>query len=274
MIPLGASGLRVSRLGIGASYGVGARAIEAAFDRGINYLYWGSLRRETMGEAIRNIARRDRERLVVAIQSYARSALAMRWSLERGLRKLGFDHGDVLLLGWWRERPPDRILEEAVRLRERGRARALAISSHNRRAFRDLAALGVFDAVMVRYNAAHRGAEGEVFPHLPAGAPAVIAYTATRWGSLIDPAKTPPGERTPAGSDCYRFALAHPRVSLVLAGPADQAELEEALRAIERGPMSEEELGWMRRVGDHVYRNTRAGIFTDRERPGAAAVTE
>jgi hypothetical protein len=39
-----------------------------------------------------------------------------------------------------------------------------------------------------------------------------------------------------------RFALAHPRVSLVLSGPADQAELEEALRTIERGPMSDQEL--------------------------------
>jgi hypothetical protein len=82
---------------------------------------------------------------------------------------------------------------------------------------------------MVRYNAAHRGAEEEVFPHTAmADPPGVVAYTATRWGALLDPALTPAGEPTPRGSDCYRFALTRSEVDVVIAGPKNGAELDEA----------------------------------------------
>ncbi len=47
----------------------------------------------------------------------------------------------------------------------------------------------------------------------------MIGYTATRWGALIDPKHTPSGEPTPRAADCYRFALAHEAVDVVLAGP-------------------------------------------------------
>jgi aryl-alcohol dehydrogenase-like predicted oxidoreductase len=108
-----------------------------------------------------------------------------------------------------------------------------------------------FDAIMVRYNAAHPGAEREVFPHLDAGGarPGVVAFTATRWGTLLDPRLTPAGDATPRASDCYRFSLSHPDVDLTLAGPKDRAQLDEALAALERGPMSAEEMAWMKRVG-------------------------
>jgi len=121
-----------------------------------------------------------------------------------------------------------------------------------------LAQIPGIDAIMVRYNAAHPGAETEVFPKLGAASPAVIAYTATRWGDLINPALTPQGEPTPRASDCYRFALSHPRVHACMAGPANRAELEEALLALERGPLTPDEDAWMRRVGAAVKRHARA----------------
>jgi hypothetical protein len=81
----------------------------------------------------------------------------------------------------------------------------------------------IFDLFMVRYNAAHRGAEREVFPLLPEPPerPGIFAYTATRWGSLLDPKRLPAGERAPSAADCYRFCLSHPGVDMVLCGPAD-----------------------------------------------------
>ena len=46
-IGLGRTGLQVSRIGLGSSYGVGADAVQEAYEeRGVNYLYWGSIRRE------------------------------------------------------------------------------------------------------------------------------------------------------------------------------------------------------------------------------------
>jgi aryl-alcohol dehydrogenase-like predicted oxidoreductase len=111
-----------------------------------------------------------------------------------------------------------------------------------------------FDAFMLRYNAVHRGAEQDVFPHLPASRrPAVLAYTATRWGHLCDPAKMPTGEAPPPVRDCYRFALSHSAVDMVLCGPKNRDQMQEALRALDGGPLAPDERARLERVGDHIY---------------------
>ena len=45
-VVLGKTGLLVSRLGLASSYGLDADGVEEAYQqKGINYLYWGSMRR-------------------------------------------------------------------------------------------------------------------------------------------------------------------------------------------------------------------------------------
>jgi len=256
---LGRSGVSTSRLGLGSSFGLAAADVERAFERGVNYLYWGSLRKPDFGRGIANLAPKHRDGMVVVVQSYTRVGFLMRGSLERALRELRIDYADFLLLGWWSAPPPPRILDAAKKLVEEGKARHLLISCHNRPAFQALAADRSFDAIMVRYNAAHPGAEREVFPVLGTPAPGVVAYTATRWGNLLRPDLMPPGEQTPRASDCYRFALTHPAVDVCLAGPRDAADLDEALSALDRGPMNDEELAWMKRVGAFVRANAKGG---------------
>jgi aryl-alcohol dehydrogenase-like predicted oxidoreductase len=247
---LGRTGLRVGPLGMAASYGVPAYAVERAVEQGVNYLYWGSMRRAGFGDAIRHLAPR-RDRLVVVLQSYARMGSLIAWSVERGLRALGLDYADVLLLGMWNKPVSARILDAARALRARGRVRFLAVSSHNRRLVPELAAGGDIDVVHFRYNAAHPGAEKDIFPKLPAAdrRAGTVSFTATSWGQLLKPGRAAPGERVPKASDCYRFVLSRPEVDVCLAGPADAAQAEEALKALRRGPMDEDEQAWMRRVG-------------------------
>ena len=85
-IRLGQTGLSVSRLGIGSS-SVGSEAfIEEAVEQGINYLYWGSIRRPAFGRALRNVARRKREGVVLTVQSYSRVAALLAPSVEIALR--------------------------------------------------------------------------------------------------------------------------------------------------------------------------------------------
>ena len=253
--PLGRSGATTSRLGLGSSFGLETPDVERAFERGVNYLYWGSLRKPGFGRAIANLAPRHRERMIVVVQSYTRVGFLLGPSLERALRALRIEYADFLLLGWWPQPPPRRVLDAALQLVERGKARRLMISCHNRPAFEELAGMREFGAVMVRYNAAHPGAEREVFPKLGDPAPGVVSYTATRWGTLLRPELTPAGERTPSASDCYRFALTHPAVDVCLAGLRNAAELDEALGALDQGPLSDEEVAWMKRVGAHVRAN-------------------
>ena len=246
---LGRTGLRVGALGLGASYGVPAAAVERAFEHGVNYLYWGSVRRGGMAQALRNLAP-QRDGLVLVLQSFSRIPSLVGWSVERALRSLHFDYADLLLLGWWSRAVPERILDAARSLRERGLVRYLAVSSHSRPLVPRLAACADFDVLHFRYNAVHTGAEVEIFPHIPgANRPGMVAYTATNWGRLVNPQRTPRGERVPAAADCYRFVLTRPEVDVCLCGPANALEMEEALRALRLGPMSADELDWMRRVG-------------------------
>ena len=85
---LGASGLEVRKMGIGADAGIPARALEWAFERGVNYFYWGSRRRPGMKEAIRKLAASRREKMVIALQTYDYTGLALRQTFTQGLRAL------------------------------------------------------------------------------------------------------------------------------------------------------------------------------------------
>jgi predicted aldo/keto reductase-like oxidoreductase len=134
------------------------------------------------------------------------------------------------------------------------------VSCHHRPTFRHYIADPCWGAIMVRYNAAHRGAEDEVFPSVleAASAPGVVAFTATRWGALLDRRMVPAVEPMPRASDCYRFVLGQRAVDAVLCGPRDGAELDEALTALDRGRMDADEQAWMARVGDGVRAATMA----------------
>jgi len=278
-VTLGRTGLRVGRLGLAASYGVPAAAVERAFERGVNYLYWGSLRRVAFAEAIRNLAS-QRDRMVVVVQSFSRIAALVGWSLENSLSKLRLDHVDILLFGLWNKPLPPRILEAGFKLQQRGLTRFLALSTHHRPLAAQLISAQLsqanlaaqygagspagepasgraclpktqFDVLHIRYNAEHRGAEQDVFPFLPAdNRPGIVSFTATSWGRLLNRKRTPSGDPVPTAADCYRFVLSNPAVDVCLTGPSSAEHAAQALEALDRGPMSPQEIAWMHRIGD------------------------
>jgi aryl-alcohol dehydrogenase-like predicted oxidoreductase len=252
---LGRTGFPVGRLGVATSYGAPSKAFEEAFERGVNYFYWGSRRSRAMVDAVAAIAGKDRrDDLLIVMQSYARSAVLLRRWFHRGLKKLGQDRVEALLLGWHNSLPSPRILEEALALKEAGLIRFVGLSGHNRPLFPELATDQRFDLFHVRYNAVHRGAESEIFDRLPAeNRPGIVTFTATRWGDLLKAKKMPPGEAPPRASDCYRFALSHPAVDLCMTGPGSVEQMREALSALDLGPLSEEEMARIRRIGDHIH---------------------
>ncbi|HTV55126.1 MAG TPA: aldo/keto reductase [Terriglobia bacterium] len=261
-VKVGSTDLRVVPIGLAASYGIPGKEVERAFERGLNLFYWGALRAPVFprpadfGRSLKRIAHRDRERVVTVVQSYARSPLRMARSIERGLRELGLDYTDLLLLGWWNFPPPERLLDAASDLVHQEKARYIMISCHNRPNFPILARDLRVSLLMIRYNAAHPGAEDDVFPHLPRERPGIVAYTSTSWGQLLNPALTPKGERVPTAADCYRFVLSNPFVDACYTGARTGLELDGAIRALDLGSMNDEELSWMRRVGAAVRQRT------------------
>ena len=253
-IRLGNTGLYAGRLGIGAAYGAPAAAIEAAFEAGCNYFYWGALRNPKMATAIRNIVNKGkRDELIVVIQDFRRSRRGVHHSLMRGLKKLGLEYADVLLLGWYKNPPSPKVLETCEKLKEKQLFRYLGISGHKRGLFPELAKDPRYDLFQIRYNAANRGAEEEIFPFLPNDRPGIVAFTATRRMTLVKSKRIPAGENRPIPGDCYRFVLTNPSVDVVITGPSDTAQLKENLAEVNKGPLSEDELRWMRRIGNLVY---------------------
>jgi predicted aldo/keto reductase-like oxidoreductase len=239
-------GFPVGPIGLGSSYGIGAKGVERAFDRGVGFFLWGSRRRDAFGEGLKNLAASPerRSQMAIAIQSYTRVASLMEWSVDRALRALKVDYVDVLTLSWWNGPIPRRILDAAIALREKQKVNLIMASCHHRPNFESFIADPAYDALMIRYNAAHPGAEREVFPLFERRRPATVAFTATRWGTLL--------EAGASATDCYRFALSNPDVDVCLSGPKDDAELDAALLAAERGPLDEDEMARMRAIGKAV----------------------
>jgi len=251
-ILLGRTGLRVGRLVLAAGYGVGPEAIELALDHGQNLFYWGSLRRQAFGGELRRQLQVDRARLVIAIQSYSRSAWVMVRSVESALRRLGTDFVELLILGFWRGALPDRIIDAARKLQQRGLIQHLCVSTHDVEAARRFASESWADALMVRYNAAHREIE-RVLEALPEESrPGILAFTATRWGHLLDSRRIPDGENPLSAADCYRFCLAHPRVDSVMCGAANLSQWKEAIAGLQEGVPRADEMARFRRVGELV----------------------
>jgi aryl-alcohol dehydrogenase-like predicted oxidoreductase len=239
-------GFPVGPLGLGSSYGLGARGVERAFDRGVNFFLWGSRRRDGFGAGLRSLARAPerRERMAIAVQTYTRFPSLMEWSVDRALRALAIDYVDVLTLAWWNGPVPRRILDAAVALREKQKARMIMVSCHHRPNFETFIDDPAYDALMIRYNASHPGAEQDVFPFFERRRPGTVAFTATRWGTLVAAGAS--------AADCYRFALSNPNVDVCLSGPKNEAELEEALTAVDRGPLEPHEMARIRALGRAV----------------------
>jgi predicted aldo/keto reductase-like oxidoreductase len=272
--PLGGTGLWASPLGLatmGMRFG-GERGLEltgedcerAFYDHGVNTFLANRLTPTTDEGARRLIRAGYRDDIVVAAEVGLPFAGSVRRGLEHYLRAIGTDYLDILIYGWvrrrWHVRPA--VWHEMERLRASGRVRAIGFSSHNRDLAAELARALQPDVLMIRYNAAHRGAEREVFAPLePMGEarPAIIAYTATRWSMLLKPVPERGFPQAMTGPECYRFVLGHPSVDMAWCAARTMAELKEDVAGVLEGPLAPDRLAEVQRFGEVVHAAARGG---------------
>ncbi|MBW3600013.1 MAG: aldo/keto reductase [Planctomycetes bacterium] len=227
----------VTRLGLATrgNTSLECEAVLAAIDRGVNYLNWCG-RPDGMQEAIRRLGPRRRE-VILAVQLEARSAAEAKGELDEALRGLDTERLDVVTYYYvehreeWEEIAAHGGAAEALEAaRREGVVGAIGLTSHQRPLTAEVAQSGRLDLLMVRYNAAHRGAEQDVFPLAQRKGLPVVTFTCTRWGALLkNTPDDPPGFVAPSAPECYRFVLAHPGVSVALMAPDGAEELEENL---------------------------------------------
>lgn len=254
-------GKRVCRLGLATNYGVGPADLEYAAERGINLWVWSPTQRGGVTPGLKTLLSRDRERHTVVVLGGGYFPWMVSWGLEKARRELGIDQVDVFMLGWLgvTSALTDANADALRTAKAEGKARAVGTSIHDRPRAGRLAEDSVFDVFMLRYNAAHPGAEGEVFPHLGRRNPGVIAYTGTSWRQLLKGSTDVPWPGRDVGpvppmsaALCYRFQLQNPHVHVALTGPANRAQLDENLRALSDGPLLPEEEAWIRAYGKKV----------------------
>ncbi len=254
---LGRSSLALYRLGLSATYRPGKKTVFKAADAGVNFFFGFGIDTQ-MTAAVREIVKKERTRYLLATGAYnlVFGYPNLRRTLEKRLRQFGTDYIDLFLfLGVMKEKElPPRVLEELWRFREEGKVRSIGISTHDRKLAGRLAAEGMLDALMIRYNAAHRGAEQDIFPYVKAHKTDIVGYTATRWTYLLRrPTTWPKDGPVPTAGQCYRFVLSNPDVNVCLSAPRSLVEFEANLRALQAGPLSGEEMLFMKDFGDAVH---------------------
>jgi aryl-alcohol dehydrogenase-like predicted oxidoreductase len=143
------------------------------------------------------------------------------------------------------------VLDQLQEWKGKGWIRYAGATTHDRELARRLAEDPRIDVLMHRYNMAHRKASSEVFPAAIRARIPVVAFTATRWGTLLKPQIDWSGE-LPSAVDCYRFCLAQEAVHVVLSAPRSLPELDANLQVLRLPRLTDGQCAKWEQYGDLV----------------------
>ena len=168
-VELGNTGLKVSRMRFGALVigplqanmppAEGARIIRAALERGVNFIDTAELygTYDHIREAVKGLDKRP----VVATKSYAWTASGAAESVEKARKGLDADVIDIFLMHEQESRLTLRGHREALEFylneREKGRIRAVGVSTHNIEVVQAIAEMPEIDVVHPLVNIAGIG---------------------------------------------------------------------------------------------------------------------
>jgi len=157
---LGRTALKVSAVGIGAMRTTESAVLQAAFDKGVNYIdtahcYMGGRNEKIVGEALKGY----RDKVLVATKFHLGSQESMMRSLEESLASLGTDHVDVLQIH--NIKSTEEVLHQEAKeflteAKKQGKVRFTGVTTHSNQ---DVVLDAVredpdkfYDVVLVAYN--------------------------------------------------------------------------------------------------------------------------
>lgn len=249
----------VQPLGLAGNPNMEGGCVTTAYDAGINYFFFYNQSYPILIDELKSLLYNNRESIVVATGSESRNLKTVRTYLDQVRRQLGIDVVDVFYAEY--VSPGDDmerllgtggVFDELHRWKVEGLIRYVGATTHNRPMAVEMVESGRIDVLMHRYNMAHRGAEEQVLPAaLNVGVP-VVAFTCTRWGSLLAGHQDWDGP-VPTAAECYQYVLHHPAVQIALTAPTTPAELQENLPALEGVAQPSQRLPLWEAYGKLVY---------------------
>jgi predicted aldo/keto reductase-like oxidoreductase len=246
---LGRAGLKVSTVGLGSGYNPKPDVIAHAVELGINYFdtarSYGDSER-VMGGALKAY----RDKILIATKGGGRTKEDLFKEMDTSLQMLGTDHVDVYLLHG--VDTPDRITDEVLdgleTLKQRGKTRAIGISTHDPNNVVDrVVKAGNLDVVMLTYSYPIGGVfRDAAIKKLNAAGIGVVAMKVVRavsgirmmeemrnGATLADIRKAYPQPKPPEhGLAAIKWALLNPALATTIPDHASLANLEMNARAM------------------------------------------
>lgn len=250
---LGTSGLKVSPYCLGRAP---VSEVHAAHDHGINFffvtvdMHW-PLYRE-LRDGLRELIRRDdvhRDDLVIAAVTYVAQPEFTWLPMQELLDEVPeLERLDVLIMGGVYAHDHERRLEslQLRRAERRSGISAIGATFHDRVAARESYNQSALDIAYIRYNAAHIGAETEVFPYLQPDRSSTLLFGFNSLVGHVGPERL---ERLaldddywiPEPEDHYRFVLSQPGIDGVLFACNAPGQMTARAEILAQGPLSEAE---------------------------------
>jgi hypothetical protein len=188
-----------------------------------------------------------RGQVVVAGASY----VTQPWFFAGAMRELveairGLEGIDVAVVGGAYAWDFTRRLSEHNEVLARGDLglRAVGASFHDRKTALLATNHNLVNLSLIRYNPGHPGAREDLFPRLTPAHAHVFNFKSTTGyvrPEMYAELGLDDSFWRPKVTDYYRFALTRPEVAGLLCSPSTPAEVEELSRALDEGPLDEDE---------------------------------
>lgn len=286
LLPLGRSGLQVSRIAFGCmSLKGGDKANETllleALDKGINFFDTADLYEQGANEErVGRVFHKRRSEVVIATKAgnqLRADGSGWDWNptkayilkaAEASLRRLQTDYIDLYQLhGGTIDDPTGETIEAFELLRQQGKIRAYGISSIRPNVVRRWVGHGGIDSLMVQYSLLDRRPEEEILDLAFSGNIGVLVRGALAQGLLLGKPSKPyleygeqvvkraaeavaavgAGDRSLTGT-ALQFVFKHPAVTSAVVGIRTRQQLLEALAALKEPPLDQESYSRLRGV--------------------------